>query len=377
MALVTMGGPADAASAGLSSRDWTEPALPANYLVANGTNGSAGSPVSCVQGTRFCLAIVSDMATLISGSFVSQAALVTTSAGRTWSGYASLPASLYPVTALSCASARVCWATGYESGGGPGIAQTTDGGRTWTDQTPAAWATAGWRANAIDCVTASTCWLAGAGKTDDLQNPVLVSTTNGGRRWTVTTNLPDAGAPSGSYALNGISCVSARSCVAVGGLGGAAGTGVALSTGNGGATWKLSSFSGIQPLWSVSCVPGGRRQQATCFAAGSTTSGAGSVTVMTRDGGLAWTGQRDFANGGWFSSISCASASHCWAAGADTTQALIGTANGGGSWSPVTADTATQDGSVSCLSVNICVATTDNGLWVTTDDGGLSTRAGR
>ena len=33
---------------------------------------------------------------------------------------------------------------------------------------------------------------------------------------------------------------------------------------------------------------------------------------------------------------------------------------------------ADQDGSVSCLSVSTCVAVTDNGVWVTSDDGGLT-----
>ena len=28
-------------------------------------------------------------------------------------------------------------------------------------------------------------------------------------------------------------------------------------------------------------------------------------------------------------------------------------------------------GTVSCLSVSVCVATTDKGFWVTSDDGGL------
>ena len=51
--------------------------------------------------------------------------------------------------------------------------------------------------------------------------------------------------------------------------------------------------------------------------------------------------------------------------------ALAGTSDGGASWSSVTSDTTDEGGSVSCLSVKVCVATTDNGLWVTRDDGGL------
>jgi hypothetical protein len=50
----------------------------------------------------------------------------------------------------------------------------------------------------------------------------------------------------------------------------------------------------------------------------------------------------------------------------------VGTSTGGSSWLQVTANPATEEnGIVSCLNVNECVATTDSGLWVTSDDGGL------
>jgi hypothetical protein len=52
--------------------------------------------------------------------------------------------------------------------------------------------------------------------------------------------------------------------------------------------------------------------------------------------------------------------------------ALAGTSDGGSSWSTVTSDTTNELGSVSCLSVSTCVAVTDNGVWVTSDDGGLT-----
>ena len=41
---------------------------------------------------------------------------------------------------------------------------------------------------------------------------------------------------------------------------------------------------------------------------------------------------------------------------------------------PIIAKSLVQDagGYVSCLSVSTCVAVTDNGVWVTSDDGGLT-----
>ena len=92
---------------------------------------------------------------------------------------------------------------------------------------------------------------------------------------------------------------------------------------------------------------------------------------VSQDGGTSWTQTGTFADGGWLSSISCASTQNCWAAGAGSTDALLGTSDAGNSWSTVTSDTTNEEGSVSCLSISVCVATTDDGLWVTSDDGGL------
>jgi photosystem II stability/assembly factor-like uncharacterized protein len=64
-------------------------------------------------------------------------------------------------------------------------------------------------------------------------------------------------------------------------------------------------------------------------------------------------------------------AQNCWAGGAGSTDALAGTSDGGSSWSVVTSDTSNEGGYVSRLSVSTCVAVTDNGVWVTSDDGGL------
>lgn len=86
------------------------------------------------------------------------------------------------------------------------------------------------------------------------------------------------------------------------------------------------------------------------------------------DGGATWGEMQTFDSTGLLNSISCASTQNCWAAGAGTSVALVGTVNGGKSWSPVRSGTTNQDGSVSCLNVQVCVATTDNGLWVMSDD---------
>jgi photosystem II stability/assembly factor-like uncharacterized protein len=124
----------------------------------------------------------------------------------------------------------------------------------------------------------------------------------------------------------------------------------------------------------VSCLPasGGGT---TCYGAGITFASdsgtAESLVLASQDDGATWAQVESLTDNGWFNSISCASTRNCWAAGAGSTDALAGTSDGGSSWSTVTSDTTNELGSVSCLSISTCVAATDNGIWVTSDDGGL------
>lgn len=372
---VTVGaalGVAAPAQAALSGSDWIAQSLAARYSF------ESLSPVSCVPGQQFCLVIAGD-SRVNDGFNVGQAALVSTNGGKSWKGYATLP-STFQVLAVSCVSSSVCWAAGATwANGSAAVGETTDGGKTWTDMTPASWAAATWWPTAIDCVSSTTCWLAGINEPPPgyPYNPAVASTTDGGANWTVYSNLP-TGTSSGSegtYSLGGISCVSALSCVAVGGLNYGGGTAAVISTTDGGNTWSLSTdpaLTGLEELFSVSCLPpASAAGSPTCFAAGTVSDAAGPAVVVSHDGGATWGGLQTFDNTGWLNSISCVNAEHCWAAGAGTSVALVGTNTGGSSWLPVTSDTTNEDGSVSCLNVNVCVATTDNGLWVTSDGGGL------
>lgn len=373
-ALAAAVGTASPAQAALSGSAWSQQRLPPDFVVADGSNGPPLSPVSCVPGTRFCLVVAADEAVTVNGFLIGQGTLVTTDAGQTWTGYDGLP-STFQVTAISCASTSVCWASGSGWAAEPHVAKSTDGGRTWTDVSPPDWANALWRPNAIDCVSASTCYLAGTDGSQGLQDPAAAKTTDGGAHWTVFSNLPTFTSPdpNGTYALNGISCISAQSCVAAGGLNEADGTATVISTTDGGSTWNRSadpSLANLQQFFSVSCLPADEGGLA-CTGTGSALAAAGPVALVSRDGGATWGDMQTLDNTGWLNSVSCATPSHCWAAGAGTSVSLAGTSNGGMSWSTVTSDTTNQDGSVSCLSVRICVATTDNGLWVTASDGGL------
>jgi len=354
---------------------WTAVTLPANYAIANGSNGPALSPVSCAPRGHFCVVIAADSA--VKGPFgaVGQGDLVTSDA-HTWRHYQGLPSSSMHVTAISCPTATVCYASGPGPQQQPRVAETVNGGVSWKRLDPPGWGTAfSWWPNSIDCVSATTCWVAGvtAGSTP---SPVIAETTDQGTTWTTFSNLPSSPG-GGGYQLNGISCTTARICVAVGGLDQPGGTATVIVTTDGGVTWSRSidaTLSGIQQLFSVSCLRVGGALPA-CRAAGQALQGAGPVELMSADGGATWKGVETADGSGRLNSISCPDAAHCWAAGAQTSLALLGTSDGGSSWSAETADTSTEDGSVSCASAQVCVATTDNALWVTLDGGGLAAAA--
>jgi photosystem II stability/assembly factor-like uncharacterized protein len=377
-AAVTVLGTAAPASASLSSGNWTAVPLPANYFISRQT---AVAPVSCVWHTQFCMVMASNSTDVRNGNpnAIADGVLVTTDGGQTWTGYNTLPAAFYRGLSLSCWSASVCGVAGQDIAGEPQVAFTTDGGQTWTDPTPASWANVDWIATSIDCVSASTCWLTGLnGPFGNLVDPILLKTSNLGASWQDHSNLPASHStnPDIAYALQDISCVSAASCVAVGGPNQAGGKGTVVETSNGGRTWTRFASAKLDNFQSVSCVRG--IVVPTCFATGTAynaQSGADeSVIAASRTGGRSWSVDQDFSDQNPFYSITCTDASHCWAGGNGyQNEALDGTADGGKSWSLVTASQDGIDpGVVSCLSVSVCVATTDDGLWVTTDDGGLA-----
>jgi hypothetical protein len=352
---------AEASSAALGSSEWHPVSLPDPVVPG------VPSLASCTPGTSFCLT-VSDLET------VGYSAIVTTDGGGNWHDYDTLPAGMAYPNAASCPAAGVCWLAGYDSSAHPDVAETTDGGRTWTDMTPGNWPSA-WRLWSVDCVSTSTCWLAGDDSTDAGIAPLVLETVDGGADWTSFSNLPGIAQydPNGTYQLNAISCASALDCVAGGGLNEADGLAQIITTTDGGATWSLSTdptLVGLQQIFSLSCLNGANGLP-TCYAAADADAAGGPIVISSTDGGAAWGGMETYDDTGWMYSISCPDTSRCWATGAGTTVGLVGTADGGNSWSLVSSDTSNEEGSVACASVTFCVTTADNALWQTTNGGGL------
>jgi hypothetical protein len=370
--VVLMASPAQAA---LSGTGWTAAVVPAGFDLTD----APFSPVSCVAGMHFCVVVTDDLAVQGVNGSIGQGDLVTADSGAHWTGHPIGPSASMNVLAISCPTVKVCWLAGAGPSDQPEVARTMNGGTTWKLATPADWASAAysWWPNSIDCVSATTCWLAGE-TANGIQNPAVAVTANGGRSWATLSNLPAVTPdPDGdTYALNGISCTSARSCLAVGGINGGTGPAAVISTINGGTTWSLSTdpaLAGLQQVFGVSCRPGpATSSKPVCHAAGAALQATGPVALASHDGGATWSLTPPLDSTGWLDSVSCADAQHCWAAGAGTTVALAGTSDGGASWSTVTSDTTNEEGQVSCATTTFCVATTDDALWVTTTNGGLN-----
>jgi photosystem II stability/assembly factor-like uncharacterized protein len=383
VALAAVAVTANPAEAALTGTDWKAQKLPPGYFLDART---PFAPISCVRHTTFCMTITNDSANPvpIKGTHMTgEAVLVSTDSGRTWTGYDTLPSPLtfYRALSISCFSASACGVAGTDVHGQPAVIFTADGGKTWTDPTPASWEDVSWEDTSIACVSARACLVAGYDTLDGgAQAPFMMRTDDRGATWKTFTNLPDrtSRSPLGTYSLTSISCASARSCVAVGSYAAPdiGGYGTAIATSDGGLTWtRPASLRSLGTLMGVSCVPTGLLLP-TCYASGATTAspqGESAAVAVSRDGGMTWSVQKVFAgmNPGDYSPISCADARHCWTAWDLSTLALAGTANAGASWSTVDSDLSNEFGYVSCLSDSTCVATTDQGLWVTSDDGGL------
>jgi hypothetical protein len=361
------------AQAALPNSDWTEFQPASDYLPVSGA-------VSCVAGSQFCVAITTDSADVQNG-LIGPVDLVTTDSGKTWTAYNDLFPAVMEVQHLSCATTKVC--VGFDQAK---LVETTDGGVTWREWEPSAWTAADGVPilNAIDCVSAASCWLAGVTPVSGGGEPYLAQLRNGSVFPVASLSRLGRDGTSRAYELNGISCPSASSCTAVGTMvtkeanGGRSQSAISVTTGGSGVGWRLTTMFGDGYATGVSCVGQGYNwitgPASTCFAVGGA-SGSPVITV-SHDNGQTWTSALTDPGAGWtLGSISCADASHCWATtGSFTDVVLLGSADGGSSWTQVTSGSPDNEISsqVSYLNTSTFVASADARIFVTTDDGGLA-----
>lgn len=230
----------------------------------------------------------------------------------------------------------------------------------------------------VSCVGPASCWVTGYD---------TFHTHDGGQTW-------QAQLDSVSYALYGISCPDAQTCVAVGDKG------TIERTDDGGATWRPQGAGTASALLTVSC-PTAR----VCYV--GTTDGA---LLKTSDGGGTWQSQHNpqSGTGDAWGGVKCTSARACVAVGyyiAATTDGgatwvqrddpdhvlnavacpgagacyaagfkgeITKSADGGRTWTRLTTGAQGVLQGISCTGPRACVAVGDNGLILSTSDGGAS-----
>jgi hypothetical protein len=273
-------------------------------LPAHARQGQLDS-VSCTSAT-YCVAV----GTALKGS---GSLLAETWNGRTWTPV-TLPADgpLAFGLAVSCGAARSCAAVGaYAAPGGPSPFLETLSGTKWTVRgSPGMFSVFG----GISCVSAAYCILGGTHVAPP--DPSVLFESWNGKAFTLMKAASPAEFVS---AITGVSCVSAKTCTAVGATS-AAGRSFAVGSWNG-RVWSVASVAGPKgyqnQLDGVSCVPA-----AGCVAVGvSSTNGRQQTShaLAVSSHGRSWTRARVPAlpKGGTsaFNGVSCVSATWCVAVG--------------------------------------------------------------
>ncbi len=303
----------------------------------------AGSPsgleaLAC-PSTTLCLAVG------YRGSLLARSALVIERSSDGGASFApvALPASLTSsgrgdqLEALSCASATTCVAAGQatQSGSPPGctpptctatqayvtyglvVLATSDGGVTWT-----AVSTSGGfeQAYTATCASGGPCQMVGIGLTACTPNGSGGSRCGAaGAAFGVSAGASDPvptwtseRIPGGVFALNGVACPSATTCVAVGqSADSTLGHGVVLSTRDGGVVWRtLPPPAGTKGLMAIDC-PSSR----VCLATGGLGGSDEAAVLASGNGGTTWRVVARLPGLSGVERLTCVGAGFCLAAG--------------------------------------------------------------
>ncbi len=236
-------------------------------------------------------------------------------------------ASQYPqlsdLAGVSCWTASTCAAVGSftdSSHRDQALAEHWDGARWSVQPIPSPAGTWYLELNGISCSSASECMAVGSVGTSPSAGPedTLAERWSGGAHWTVDSPLNP---PNEIYRwLYGVSCLSAKSCFAVGADEDSSGTYSMLSERWNGTGWSILSTpsprSGgkFRALFAVSCP-----SFTTCTAVGYEQTPYGYSTVAERLDGTTWTVQPTPNPAGKayteFAGVDCVSMTSCTAVG--------------------------------------------------------------
>jgi hypothetical protein len=314
---VALGVPAatSAASAGMTS-------AVAGTRPASASASAGASPehplfaVSCVS-SKYCVAVGYDE----KADGGDGGPIVETWNGHAWAVTAvKLPAGTTggALFAVSCKSQKSCSAVGdyFLKNDNTGVLAESWNGKTWAaakPPVPAGTTTAA--LSGVSCLTSADCVATGTYTRSNGASAGLAESWNG-RKWTdVSIKLP-AGSVGGD--LDGVSCASSKSCIAVGSYGNAEDGTFALAESWNGKTWTASKPSTpahalAGALQGVSCV-----SSTGCTAVGwYVQAGGGSLGLAESWNGRKWTQvplPKSGGNGELFA-LSCVSSKYCLAVG--------------------------------------------------------------
>lgn len=221
--------------------------------------------------------------------------------GSHWSGVftpVDVPAPVNGLTAVSCASATVCWAVGATAGAGGGadaaaIITTNDGGATWTAQTvPSSVGSL----SGVACSDRLTCVAVGQAAEPPSGAGAIVTTTDGGATW-ITEPVPTT-----ALAVTAVTCLPSGRCTAMATT--ASGTTALVATAPF-ASWSTAGPlpPGVSDADSVDCI-----DTSNCWATGESPSTAGHVTgtvLGSTDGGATWVTLPVPTGAGQLDGVSC------------------------------------------------------------------------
>ena len=336
------------------------------------TNDNYLNGVSCTS-TTFCMAA----GYYYTGS--TYQTLIEEWNGTSWSIVTSPNTGTTVLNALygvSCMSSSVCWAVGTSAGSG-GVTSTDIGEispfSSWSSQTlieewngtswsivtsPNVTTTDNEALQGIGCVSALNCIAVGYYWTGTGSGAQTLVEEWNGTSWSIVTS-PNASTTANNW-LNGVSCTSTSFCTAVGGYcsscsGFNQGVQTLVEEWNG-TSWSIvtspNPYTSGNDLYGVDCV-----SSTFCLAVGVYISSSSYYQTLVEE----WNGATET---NYLQATSCTSSSFCMAvgyyAGATTDQTLIEEWNGT-SWSIVTSpNTSTTQAnyleSVSCTSASFCMA---------------------
>ncbi len=252
-----------------------------------------------------------------------QSALILEWTGTAWNQVtAADPSSNDSLNGVTCVSTTDCWAVGYQSGNAATLIEHWNG-TAWSATTSPNGTGPSNLLNGVSCASANECWAVGT-----QTNSTLIEKWDG-TAWSLVTSANNTSTGITYNDLADVTCAAANDCWAVGGSTfGASGATVTLVEHWDGSAWTLASSPNVAGTGASSYVQGVACMTATdCWAVGS--GGAATTTTLIEQwNGAAWaivtSPNPTGSDGSELIGVSCTS-STCWSVGDSQTATTVDT----------------------------------------------------